>query len=376
LKYLLPIIYLFFVADICYAQDTAVIQPWQGAGIEVNVLGARVLKHEAKFNLPIPAVSTVTELNFIQKTWGKKIWQEWRNYPTIGLGFAYTNYGVDSVYGVSFSLYPNITLRLIKGKNIEWTLRLGEGLGYITKSYSRVPPLDTINRAISAHLNGYSSILSDVRYHVNDHLDIQAGINLTHISNSSLRKPNLGVNLYGVHVGVRYFPVTSRPVHVVREPVTLCNRWLLQARGAMGVVSAWAPFGPTYPVYSGTVYGSKRWQNKNKLLAGIDYSYHGDIYAYLHNNGLAAGHETWQASKSGVYVGNEFLLGRIGIVAQLGAYIKYAYLRKDDLYEKVGCNVYLVQRETGPFKEVFLSVFLKTHLNVAELAEVGMGVGI
>lgn len=181
--------------------------------------------------------------------------------------------------------------------------------------------------------------------------------------------------MYGAHVGVRYFPVTSRPTVVVRDPVTVPNRWLLEVRSTMSIVSAWAPFGPTHPVYVGTVFASKRWHNKNKLVGGIDYSYHGDIAAYLHNNDLAQGNIWWQSSKSGVYVGNEFLLGRVGIVAQLGAYIKYAYLRKENFYEKVGANLYLVQRARGPFKEVFFSVLLKTHLNVAEMGEVGMGIG-
>ena len=45
------------------------------------------------------------------------------------------------------------------------------------------------------------------------------------------------------------------------------------------------------------------------------------------------------------------------------------------VYEKIGGNLYLVQREHGPIKEFFLCGYLKTHLSVAELAEFGFGMG-
>ena len=368
-------ILFLFIAFICSGQGKDTLMAWQGFGIEVNELGAKVLKHEAKFTLPIPAISSVTDINFIQHTYGRKTWQQRRNYPTLGVGMTYTVYGVDSVYGRSFSIYPNIELRLARARNLEWTLRLGEGIAYITRSYSRVAPVDTINFAISSHVNGYSILMSDLRYHINDHWDIQAGLNLTHISNSSLRKPNLGVNLYGGHVGIRYFPVTSRPKFIPRELKPLTNRWLAQVRTTMSMVSAYAPKGPLYPVYIVSAYGSRRWNGTNKLLAGIDYSYHGDVYALLRNNSLETGHEILSSSKSGLFVGNEFMLGHVGITAQLGVYIMQAYIKKDPVYEKVGCNYYILQRERGPIKEAFVSFFLKMHLNVAEMAEVGMGLG-
>jgi hypothetical protein len=181
--------------------------------------------------------------------------------------------------------------------------------------------------------------------------------------------------MYGVQLGVRYFPVTSRPEYIVRELKPLPDRWLVHARLGTTMVAAYAPNGPLYPIYVASAWGSKRWLSKNKAFAGIDYSYHGDVAAYLHNNNLAVGDERWQSSKSAVFAGNEFLFGRVGLVFQLGAYIKQAYLKKDPLYQKVGANLYLVQKEKGTLKELFLSVFLKTHQTVAEMGELGLGVG-
>ena len=71
--------------------------------------------------------------------------------------------------------------------------------------------------------------------------------------------------------------------------------------------------------------------------------------------------------------GNEFLLGRIGVVLQVGYYVHQAFQVQGRFYQKLGGNFYMVQREKGFIKEAYLCAFLKTHLSVAELAEAGFG---
>ena len=107
----------------------------------------------------------------------------------------------------------------------------------------------------------------------------------------------------------------------------------------------------------------------------MDYSYHTDVYAFLRNNEIEPGREKNHSYKSAVFIGNEFMLGRVGAVLQVGVYTHQAYLRQDAYYEKIGGNYYIVQKEHGPIKEFFVSAFLKTHKIIAELGEIGMGVG-
>ncbi len=355
-----------------YGQD---IKPWSGFGIETDAIAGKVIKHETKFTLPIPTLTTGLDIDLLLQTYGKKAWEQRRKYPTIGLGFSYINYGIDSVYGHCFGMYPNITLPLMRGKNLEWTLRLGDGIGYVTKTYDRTTPVDTINVAIGSHINDFAMIMTDVRYHINQHWDVQAGANITHISDASYHKPNLGINMTGAHIGIRYSPVTSRPSHIVLEQAPLKNRWLVEIRGSMAYVSSYTHGGPLYPVYLASGYASRRWLSKNKALCGIDYSYHENIYAYLRNNNLEPGQEALHSYKAAIFAGNEFLVGRVGIVLQAGVYLQQAYIKLDPVYEKIGGNYYFVQKEHGPIKEFFLSAFLKTDLTVAELGELGLGLG-
>lgn len=355
-----------------WAQDN---KPWSGFGIETNVIAGKVVKHEHKFTLPIPALTTGLDINLLLHTYGKKAWQQRRGYPVIGMGFSYINYGIDSIYGRCFGMYPNIIIPLVKGKNLEWTLRLGDGIGYVTKTYRRTSPVDTINVAIGSHINDFAMIMTDLRYHINQHLDIQLGANITHISDGSFHKPNLGINMKGAHIGIRYFPVTSKPACIEHKPGLLKNRWLVQFRGSLARISSYTPGGPLYPVYIASGYISRRWLGKNKVFSGIDYSYHENIYAYLRNNNLVPGSEMQNSYKSALFAGNEFLVGRVGIVLQAGVYLKQAYIKLDPVYEKIGGNYYFVQKEHGPIKEFFLSAFVKTDITVAEFGELGLGVG-
>lgn len=317
------------------------------------------------------------EVNFVQKTNGKKEWQQRRRYPQLGIGISYINYGMDSVYGRCLGLYPNITIPLISGKKLEWTLRIGDGVGFVTKRYSRQAPIDTVNVAIGSRINDFASFLMDIRYHISDHWDVQLGGNFNHISDASFHQPNLGVNLYGAHLGLRFFPNTSQPKRIVRNLQPLKNRWLFQFRYTMAFNQSNAPLGPTYPIYIGTAYVSKRWISKNKVFGGIDYSFHEQIDAFLRDNYsfVQPGTEAQHSYKMATFLGNEFLVGRVGIVLQAGYYVHQAYQTQGAIYEKLGGNLYLVQHEHGFIKEFAICAFLKTHLSVAEFAEFGLAMG-
>lgn len=348
---------------------------WTGRGIEVNSLGGRILKHSKSFTAPIPPLSTVLEANLLWQTYGKKDWHQRRRYPMVGLGMTFTDYGYSNIFGYCVGLYPNIEIPIVRYKNFEWTFRIGNGISYVTKKHQEGPEGDTINNAISTHINDFGIFMTDLRYRVNKHWDVQAGANFTHISNGLYSEPNLGINMYGMHVGLRYFPVNSRPAVVAREVPQLKSRWLLQMRAGIAFNQSRSPGNPELPDYLGSLYASKRWKSKNKLFFGTDFSYHESNYQALRYWQIYKGQEWDQSWYGAFFAGNEFLVGRVGIMLQVGYYYHQIYLKQDPIYEKLGGNLYLVQREKGFMKELFISAFLKTHRMTAELIEFGVGAG-
>lgn len=367
------IIFLLLAPVLVCAQNK---KPWAGFGMEVNMMGGRIYKHTKNFRPPVPDISSAVEVNFVQQTYGKNEWEQRRGYPLYGIGISYTDYGSNEIFGKCFSIYPNLQLPIITGKKLEWTARAGFGLAWVTRRYQRAPTWDTLNNAVGSHINNYTLFASDLRYRFNHQLDFQIGVNFSHVSNGALRTPNLGINLMGAHVGFRYFPVTASPERITeRTLVPLKNRWLAQLRLGMAGNEAAVPNGPFYPIYIVSAYASKRYRSKNKVFAGLDYSYHEHIYAFLRNNEISPGNERQQSWKSSVFVGNEFLLGSFGIHLQVGYYLKESYLRLEKMYQRIGCNMYISQSEIAAIKESFISIHLKTHKTQAEFAELGIGFG-
>lgn len=347
-----------------------------GYGVEVGYVGGTVFKHSPKFRAPIPDYSQAIDISILRQTCGKSDWEERRHYPVIGLGLTYTDYGIDSVYGKCIGAYPVLQIPIVGGKKLEWTFKLGLGVGYVTQSYERIPTWDTINNAVGGHLNNFTMFATDIRYKVNDQWAVSVGGNFSHISDGSWRIPNLGVNMYGAHLAVRYFPVTSRPDKRKCELENLKNRWLIQARLGFSANEHNAADGPLLPIYAGSVFASKRYAGRNKAFAGLDYSYHKGVEYFLKNNEIFPGQEAAHSWKSAAFIGNEFLMGRFGLVLQLGFYLKQAELVYPKYYQKLGYNFYLIKKEKGPVKELCIYSMLKTHRSQAEFIEFGMGVGL
>lgn len=360
-------IFLLFI--FCCAETRAQI------GIEANVITGKVLKHTKKLTAPIPASSNAVEIALLMQTSGKKDWEQRRKYPLWGVGLKYTDYGDDRVLGAAIGIYPFLQVPIVRGRNLEWTIRGGLGLGYATSIYRRAPDWDTINNAIGSHINNFSSFSTDLRLRMNERWSLQLGLAFTHLSNGAMKLPNLGINMYGAQLGIRYWPDGDRAAPLDRDLPKLRNRVLIQARAGLAITGAGKTDGPVYPIYIGSLYGSRRYASRNKILLGVDYSYYTHLYAFQRNNEINVGEEAANSWKAGVFVGHEWLFGRMAFIAQFGYYVKQAINGQDKIYQKLGYNYYLIRSETGAMKELALSVLLKTHTATAELVEYGVTVG-
>lgn len=108
----------------------------------------------------------------------------------------------------------------------------------------------------------------------------------------------------------------------------------------------------------------------------MDYAYHHDIYAFLTHYGVHDDRNQHDYAWDGTFfAGNEFLFGRFGIFGQVGIYYHQTFLKYDDFCQKLGANFYIIQKERGFLKELFVSGLLLTHGAIAEYGEFGIGAG-
>ncbi len=373
MKQLSFVLICLFLSSAVKAQED---HPLDGYGIGANVLAGKILKHNYIFP-PVPNASGGIDISILKNTDGSKEWQQRRNYPQIGLGLTYVNYGNNAIYGQCFGAYPVIPIKIISGKKVEWTAKVGIGVGYMTRRYERFPTWDTINNLIGSHMNNFSIAAMDVRYNVNNNLSLQLGFTFIHVSNGGMRMPNLGLNLATGHIGIRYFPGNATPKRIVNDLPALKNRWLIQARMGMGFAEIGTTDGPMYPIYLSSLFVSKRYGSRNKVFAGLDHTYYGSLHAFLRNIEAYAGEEYKYCQQASVIVGNEFLIGRFGIVMQVGFPFIKTMRENDGIYfPKFGYNFYLLKEECGPIKELTLHSYIKANRFEADVFEFGVGVGL
>lgn len=369
-KYLFLLVAL--VPAVCvYAQASDKLA---GYGVEVNAVLGKVIKHNYIFP-PLPKSSYAIDVCILKRTNGKKAWQTQRNFPLVGLGVTYTSYGIDSIYGKCIGVYPVWEIPIVRGEQLEWTCRFGYGIGYITKRYQRYPTDNTINNLIGSRLNNFTMFTTQLRYKLSHKVHVHAGFNFSHVSNGSFRLPNLGINMYGGHVGVRYFPVTDDPQKTSTQVQSLPNKFGGQIRVGMGFVEYNNSDGPLYPVYATTALGYWRYRGKNKVLFGIDYNYYTSVYSLLRNNEIDAGKERAQSWEGVIFVGHEFLIGKVGVIAQLGIPFKHTKFNEDKTVQKLGYSYYLLQQEQGVIRNIALNCFIKSNNLEASNLEFGFGVG-
>lgn len=345
--------------------------PW---GMASSFSVGKVIRHTPRFPSQIADHSLRWEALAFYQTDGKHAWHARHGFPEIGIGFAYTRYDQD-VLGACYSVYPSLGFTLAESQAWSWTLRLGFGLGWATQPYKRYPHWDTMNTAIGSHVNNYTLFATDLRYQINPHWALFAGGHFSHISNAAFRQPNLGINMASAHLGLRFQPKPPRSAPPNEAHPALPSRILVQARLGIAGTEIGPPDGPLYANYLVSLYASRRYASKNKLLLGVDYSYHDHIYAFLRNNEIYPGEEKAHSWKSSVFLGHEFLFGRVGVLLQLGIYLRQSGLPNPFFYQKLGGQVYLIQQESGWIKECFVSCLLKAHMADAELVEMGLGFG-
>lgn len=130
-------------------------------------------------------------------------WSSRYNYPSYGIGF-YTGFLSDAqVFGNPNAIYGFIRFPLSKpgSKNV-FAIEPSLGLTYKLNPYNS--ETNPINDAIGARMAVYFNLDFGFTYKWTREVDFLYGIDFTHFSNGSTYKPNSGLNLYGIHVGLRY----------------------------------------------------------------------------------------------------------------------------------------------------------------------------
>ena len=310
-------------------------------------------------------------MSYNKRTFGEEGWQEHYNYPDFGYSIGYQDYKSD-ILGKLYSAYGHYNFYFTNRTSPNQLIfRAGIGLAYNTNPYDK--ETNNKNTAFGSHLNSSTYFkLYFQRDNIINNLGLNAGLTFIHASNSNVKSPNSGMNVWAATLGLNYNLDTEQVVNYIpsseskkfKEPIKF-NFAIRSGINESEIIGSGIK-----PFFVVSAYADKRLNRKSALQFGADLYISPILQDYYELN-LTIPHtnlkETSDFSRIGIFIGHELFINKISIETQVGYYVKYPFEYHGTLYETLGLKRYLNEKW-------FASLRLKAHAADAETVEFGVGI--
>ncbi len=340
--------------------------------IETNYQFGRIIPHNKNFHAPVTGYTHSFEVSFYKQTMGEKAWQRKLHYPELGGSFVLAYNADQKVFGNAYLLMAVAKFWIVRSRYVDFFVRAGTGLAFTPNHFDLVK--NPTNDAIGSLINSADQLRLGLDFKPDPHVQISCGVTFTHYSNAAIQRPNLGVNVPALSIGLRYFPNVSADLKYNRNKVPKPekkNEVMIKFGLALSEMNTYG--GPKYPTYVGVINYARYTSVANKFLAGgsVEFS-QGAFDVNKFNDSKTKYSRTAMSLNASLFVGDEILMGKVGLFFIAGAYIFNP--RKDTpVYVKIGFNVYYASTKNGRTK-FFIGSNLKSHLLTAQFYEASTGV--
>ncbi|MEI8085518.1 MAG: acyloxyacyl hydrolase [Paludibacter sp.] len=392
------VIYIpFLFANILLAQTN------DQYSIKIQGIYGNILNHDPVHVGPlIQDAVRGAEISVEFQTMGEKPWQQYQNFPIIGVGAVWLNLGNPEKLGDAFALYPYISLPLWRNKYFHLNMKGGMGASYLTKTYyntnkdsygNTLPSLTGTNAAIGSNLNIYFSGGGSLEIPIAKGFSATAEYTWNHMSNGSAVAPNTGLNLLNGFVGLKYYPKYKVNFIPQKQNITdIKKTFSVEMIAAGGFRQLYYQDQKTYPTASFVLGVYRPITNYFRMGLGMDVFYDG---VYNGNTGFKRTYLAVDEFKNKLRVGlswqNELMFGRMTAGFHFGLYLynplknlePYTDAQNGELNKSI-IYPYNIDKEDGWLytraalkyavsEHYFISLGLKTHLQKAEFIEWGLG---
>ncbi len=132
-----------------------------------------------------------------------KYWHYAYKYPEVGIGIEYLNIHNSGETGKPLSIYTFIEAGLVDRDRFRLSLSTDFGLAYFWKPFNTTS--NPNNVAIGSQLNYHVGLGLRANYFLTENIAVLVATMLNHHSNGAVTKPNLGMNMASVEVGLKYY---------------------------------------------------------------------------------------------------------------------------------------------------------------------------
>jgi len=340
--------------------------------LETSYHFGRIIPHNSKFKAPVHDFTHTFELSFYKQTLGEKAWQRKLHYPELGGSFSLSYNGDQKVFGNAYFLMAVAKFWIVRSRYIDFYVRAGSGLAF-TPTHFNIKT-NPENNAIGSLINSVDQLRLGVDFKMDEHVQVSWAGTFTHYSNAGIQKPNLGVNVPALAVSVRYFFKTSKDLKYNRSKVPKPEKKNeVMIKFGLAVSEGNTYNGPKFPTYIATVNYARYTSVANKVLAGASFEFSQGAYdGIVYYESPTKYSPTVMAMNASLFVGDEILLGKVGLFFVAGGYV-FNPRKETPVYVKLGFNYYFVQTKNSRTK-FFIGSNLKTHFLVAQFYEASLGV--
>ncbi len=336
-----------------------------------EVMLGKVVKHREGLLYDVPPVSTIFHLGKVTQTNGSKSWHEYWGYPRLEQSIHFNVFGDSEVLGYAIAAAPGVGFYIYRGKRSSILLRMAAGFAYLTREFN--PLTNPTNNAIGSNFNNTTQFKLSYETSIVKNFSLDIGLGLTHYSNGLSSSPNSGINVIGLHLGVKP-TIANRKMSENNSaaPESITKHWGLNGYISYGVAEYVVPGGPKYPIKNYTLGIYYQAHPFIKWHAGIDYDYALGDYEFAIRDFQSEEVAVGKATSTAVFAAVEGIFGEISFRYQMGYYLDILYERSEKVpYSKLNFiyNIPYKLYDVSPY----IGVLLKTHVAVADHVAIQVG---
>lgn len=334
---------------------TSLLNAQNYQGIQVNLLPGFLIAHR-EYMANMEAHTYGVEIHYSSNYSGWKSMDNGYKNFIWGTGLTYFNLGNPQLNGHVIAWHIHFESALNANKRSPLTLRFGSGIGYLSRPYDLQS--NKKNKAIGSNLNGNMQIMLKKYVELNQHYSLVYGIGITHYSNGNFKRPNLGINMAHLDLGLLKKINLNGASGKKDLPELFPNAGLELSVGYARKQIAVADTRFFNIFSSGLMYYfphniNRNWRFGTEVFLDKTYPYSLFNEASLKNRPLK------DYTEIALKVGHEFKFGRIGMVTDLGTYLYRPNDYKKRVYFAIGFNYFFG-------KGVVAQTRLKSHMAVAD----------
>lgn len=325
-----------------------------------------IIAHRKSMANLIKSHIPAAELNFTILTNGEKTWERLYCFPEKGISVMYAYLGNPKHLGNAFGIFPFVNFPINPKGKFKLFIRAGDGIGVITKPYDRLT--NHKNHIIGSRINAFINIrLNSVFFPVRK-IRMETGIGLTHLSNGSWAKPNLGVNIATINIGIGFMAseIKNLLTEKIKKDRFLSPRRFFTVIAAGGPNESGRPDGEQYAGFSVYAAWWKSVSPQSRFCIGPDLFYEFANLAEAEYDTLFDTSNPLNNFQFGIRSGYELSVGKIGLPLEMGLYLFNKHPFDGPVYHRIGIRYYANKR-------LIFNYSLKTHWATAELFEFGVG---